>query len=643
MAAEFEGLEESREAENPNYDPRVQQVYSYIRRVKETTARREWAEHAIKNRKFVKGEQWDDQEKAKLKASGMLDIVYNKILPTMRHSTAFVTASSPGFVVKPVGGGSDALLADVHRAVLEKIGADNYIEDVAYDVAWDAKVDGVGWFVLDTDETKLPVNSIRIRRGDPLNFIVDNNSNDKYYRDADFIIYMEKITRKEAASAYGLTPSQMSGFSDLPEENKSIDREDEDYDDNVLGRRDPDDTQHEKPYYIEAWLREEIRVPLVVNLQTGAIEESDTKANATRRALQLTQMGESVKPIVRKEKRVRRVIIVGNKLISDTTNPVGKDAIGEPVIPFFPVPNVRIEGPCHMADVTSLRDPQKEKNKRRSQLIYYASVATNAPWVGEEGSFKPNKEYWERNAAVPAAILEYAKTAKNAPKREQPARLPEAYIHLETSSNAEIDDISGMNDAVKGVPPTSDASGKMVLALQEFATMGFKPFLRQLETAMAMLGNGTLSAVRITWQIPDLVRVQINPQVEVALQIAPGMQSQDPMQMQMQMMALQELMQKSNEANQLAQVFYDPTVGSFDVKVEAGSTMPANRMAKLEFALQMHAQGIYDAEAVLEYIDDPVKYDVLRRRKMAFEQARIMMAMEQIAAEEGVPASEESK
>ena len=67
-----------------------------------------------------------------------------------------------------------------------------------------------------------------------------------------------------------------------------------------------------------------------------------------------------------------------------------------------------------------------------------------------------------------------------------------------------------------------------------------------------------------------------------------------------------------------------------DVTMTAGSSMPTNRMAKLEVAIEMVGAGIYDRQAALEYVDDPNKELIVARMAKADEalaQAEMMKNM----------------
>ena len=63
-----------------------------------------------------------------------------------------------------------------------------------------------------------------------------------------------------------------------------------------------------------------------------------------------------------------------------------------------------------------------------------------------------------------------------------------------------------------------------------------------------------------------------------------------------------------------------------DVRVSAGSTMPTSRIAKRSYAIELVKAGIYDAQAALNYIDDPEKDEVAERMKKK-EELRMQMEM----------------
>ena len=62
----------------------------------------------------------------------------------------------------------------------------------------------------------------------------------------------------------------------------------------------------------------------------------------------------------------------------------------------------------------------------------------------------------------------------------------------------------------------------------------------------------------------------------------------------------------------------DVSIIDYDIGIRAGSSLPANRMARLDMALELakepvHPDAVYDREAVLTYLDDPQADMVLKR------------------------------
>ena len=52
-----------------------------------------------------------------------------------------------------------------------------------------------------------------------------------------------------------------------------------------------------------------------------------------------------------------------------------------------------------------------------------------------------------------------------------------------------------------------------------------------------------------------------------------------------------------------------------DISVEAGSSLPTNRILKEALAIEKYEKGLYDRETALEYSDDPLKDKAVKRMK----------------------------
>ena len=62
-----------------------------------------------------------------------------------------------------------------------------------------------------------------------------------------------------------------------------------------------------------------------------------------------------------------------------------------------------------------------------------------------------------------------------------------------------------------------------------------------------------------------------------------------------------------------------------DIKITAGSSLPTNRIAKEQIAMEKYKIGLYDRKAALEYSDDPKAEEVSSRMD---QQERAMIEAE---------------
>jgi hypothetical protein len=325
------------------------------------------------------------------------------------------------------------------------------------------------------------------------------------------------------------------------------------------------------------------------------------------------------------EKREMR-IICGKKLIKELANPHGIDSDGDPVIPVITLCPEKTRKGKPVSPTVFAKEASRERNKRRSQAIYVVSKNVDAPIVSA-GDYK-----WERDK-VHGDVMKVDRSAPFAPTRLLPGTISTEALNLERVAKEDVQDFYDMQDVMKGKVPTGDPSGRTVLALQDMAGMMSKPFVRALESTLVRLGKANIAVILQNWQRPQWERL-IEPD-EMGSWV-PKEQQKPPNPMEMMggeqekpdaeaikgkwMQAL-ELIKPSDPIKEGGISLVD-----VDVRVAAGSTMPTNRMARAAMAMELTKGGIYDAEAALDYIDDPKKDQIAARMK-AKEQAMLAAGM----------------
>ncbi|KKK79120.1 hypothetical protein LCGC14_2836700, partial [marine sediment metagenome] len=166
----------------------------------------------------------------------------------------------------------------------------------------------------------------------------------------------------------------------------------------------------------------------------------------------------------RVEKRIQ-CFIVGAKLYSSLVNPYGVDSDGDPVLPLITLPHTRTRSAYPMSPTMYARDLNKEKNKRRAQMIFLVSHNSNSPVISEKGTLVwdkggPSKAGSSGEVEKGAAFVPYRLTGGTS----DALRL----IDMETKADSDLDDVFDMHDVMRGkIPKGADPSGRVVLALQD--------------------------------------------------------------------------------------------------------------------------------------------------------------------------------
>ena len=114
--------------------------------------------------------------------------------------------------------------------------------------------------------------------------------------------------------------------------------------------------------------------------------------------------------------------------------------------------------------IDNLKDPQREKNKRRSQILNHLNQSANSGFIGEEGSV--DKERWREEASRSGTFLEYK---KGTPKPEQIKPTPPSigHIKMEQLADEDFEKITNQNSGMRGVKEGRTESGEALKTRRE--------------------------------------------------------------------------------------------------------------------------------------------------------------------------------
>ena len=629
-------------------DDEVLEVYRLLKKYKEDTDRVWWVDE-VYNRgweiAYGKSDSlWTTDEKEAMKKKGQIPISINDLHKGIQGSSAVATANKPGINVAPIGSG-DLYVAELLKRGFDFVWGQNVGNFVIYDVVKEAKTGSMGWIDVKFDPTKGEFGKIVFESDNPLDYYWDKKSR-KPDKSDSHIIKAHLITRTYAKENYEVTDEDLDFkpiTTDEQEGTSSAGKpgEDEYARMEAEKKRDSDGSTLAEDvadiWEIEAWLiKKERERKLSIIRPDGSIENvylhNDKEAEEAIAKLPKGFTHKLHEPR-RVEIREQRVV-VGKKLISTEKNPFGLDSDGDPVVPKIPLIHDRAFNGMAVSPTYRGIEISRSRNKRRMQTIYVVSKNIDAPIVRTEDS------KWVKDD-VHGDELIVGRNVTWEPRRLLPGTNSADLAAMEQRDEAALNEEFDMHDVMKGKLPPGVDSGRLVLALQDQAGMMSGPFIGAVEWVVEKLAKVLLALMLRHWPrkwwerliepdemetwVPDKEKTQQLAQqqpAEMGMGMEQPQQSPDQGQQDQQKQEIREKWSRALELIRPEDTEKPPGIEleGLDVKIIAGSTMPTNRMAKQEVAIEMVKGGLYDAQAGLDYVDDPKKDEIVARMEMQRKQ-----------------------
>jgi len=597
-------------------EQKVIEVYETLKLFKDAHERQEWIRRRTECWDAIENRLFDDKTEAEMRKQGQIPLPINKLVKGVQGLSAMVTDQKPQIQFLPVGSG-DLYVAELLKRRFDLIWERNEGNDTTYEVVEECSIGAHGFFSARLDKSKSPFGRVVFEADDPEDIFWDKDSRKRDYSDTD-LIKAKKRDRQYIRDNYGdLEDGDIyfnPGLTKGDEETVSTGLTTGDnYADGLKDPVSPEVKARQKIIWeIEAWMlktREEdwlYQVDERGNIQSKRVEQGQGLPKGVK-------TGDEVEPGViywrrKVTKRIQR-IIVGKKLVEEKENPYGTDQDGEPIIHLVGLKAQRTKNAYAMSPTMYALPINKEKIKRRAQAIHAASHMVNAPIVRPAG-----KTRWEGEPGTAGSELI---VDPNSPWI--PTRLPSGsmdavkFFQLEQQADQEIDDMYNLHDVMRGKIPQGQANiaGKTVLALQDFGGMMNKPFLRSIESALVRLAKVVIALVlEVSVRREDWERLLEDEEVQT---LRPdkkfdGLQNAEEI-------PDEEKQQTAARWEEAINILMDKklSVVDLDVKIVAGSSMPSNRIAKLQVAMEMYSARMVDRLYALEYVDDPKAKEVARR------------------------------
>jgi hypothetical protein len=628
--------------------------------------RETWATKAQEDKEFRLGVQWTSDQKRVLEARGQSPVVVNRIHPAVETAKAMITANRPSFRVA-AREDSDNKVAQVISSLL------SYMYDISdgrsaiRDVIDDYYVTGLGYMhvyqdpMMDMGKGEVCMHSV-----DPLDVYVDPNSRDRYFDDAENIIISRLFTRDQAKKLYpmyknAIDNSSSDRLSDRPvtkfEGDGSVIFPEDTETQTHMGMGNNDEYVRGYEWYykemvsryrifetfsgVEDLLEEDkfqeyLAQPAWIINGQPIVDEQVAKQMAMQLEQQMQQAYEQemqiaisqgmnaedmpapppldVQEIQFKDlyesgliqvtsvqvKRVHQCVVVGDKKLYSRVLPIET----YPIVPFV---NIHTRTPYPVSDVSMIKGMQQYINKTRSLIIAHATTSTNTKILVPSGSvdMKDFEEKW----AQPGVAIEVDMDA-GAPMPVQPQPLPNELYKNEQDAKNDIDHQLGLYEMMMGNAQAAPQTYKATISLDEFGQRKIKSKLADIEASLTRVGQVAIPLMQQLYTTEKVFRV-VQPNNSMT-EYAINKKLYDD---------------KTGEVK----IFNNIAIGKYDVVVVAGSTLPTNRYAELEFYMDAYQKGLIDREEVLKKTEVFDIEGVLERTETIGQlQQQIMQSQEMI-------------
>ena len=468
-------------------------------------AYRTWGQfyaEAYRDLRAYAGDNWTNLERTKLERQNRMVLELNKIRRVVNLYSGYERENRTQTVTAPVEGSDEVtadLFSDVMYYVYNKGNAD-YIISEAFEHALKTGLAIVGLYM---DYSKDKVNGDIKFYWKPFNALML----DPYFTKRDLSDCDQASTRdllsKEAIKA-------MLPWVD-PEEIDMIPTGIRDNKYQYLGiYRQYNSTYIAKNLctYDQYWKRIIVPQKYLVDEDTGVSEEWYGTRAEEKELKETLKMTPQVKLITTHKRTVELNIIVGGKLLYTGPDPTGLDNF-----PFMPVLlyheplidtyELKIQGL-----VRSIRDAQRQYNRRHSQIIDLMESIINTGWITKNGSVLDPTMLMQAGQGRQIVVNDGYDV--NADVREiSPPNIPPGYLQYQDIIDKNIMEIPGASDELLGLSSTGDSqvSGKLAEVRSSNGLKGNRGIFDNLEQTKKYVGMLVLECIQKNYQPGKIQRI----------------------------------------------------------------------------------------------------------------------------------------
>lgn len=494
-------------------------------------AKESWVKQAIEDFNFVVGDQWESKDLQTLKEAGKIALTLNKIQALIFLISGIQRQNRTDFKAFPVGE-EDSIKAEAVTYLLKDMIRHcdgDYKQSEQFE---DGIICGEGWLEPFIDYKNDLINGdTQIKKRAPIYVYPDPAAKEYDGSDCRYIfVETPNISKEMLLQLFPEKEKEIgeismdNSFDPLNEEGgKTIVETEKGYPGiNDPGANDDVSNNYGKlPYcLIEAHYYKQEKVYIVVDKMAMENEEGHFIAQTEKerdafidriiieKGAGLDEsMHKDLYEVVHRFVPVPRIkVFVNETEIDDFVSPFYPRYKRIPLFSFYahwinmPIKKreLSVQG-----IVNSLKDPQREINKRRSQELHHLNSSTNSGWLSKEKEGIVNENEVRKYGSSSGFILKYK---KEKPERIFPMALSSGHERLALLANNDIKEISGINTDLLASNDKASSSGRAIHLRQQQGLMMIQRILDNFARTQRELGRFLISQIGQVYDIEKAKR-----------------------------------------------------------------------------------------------------------------------------------------
>lgn len=457
---------------------------------------------AYRDLRAYAGDNWTNLEKAKLEKQNRMVLELNKIRRVVNLYSGYERENRTATVCTPVEG-SDVRTADqfsdVMYYVYDKANAD-YIVSEAFEHSLKTGLSIIGIYM---DYSRDKVNGDIKLYWKPFNaLMLDPYFTKRDLSDCDQASTRDLLSKEQIKSMLPwVEPSVIDNLPTGIRDNKY----------QYLGiYRQYNSTYIAKNLctYDQYWKRVNKEQKYLVDMETGVTEEWNGNKEEEKALKEMLKQTPRLQLIYSHKRSVELNIIVSGQLLYTGPDPTGLDTYPfipvllyhEPLIDTF---ELKIQG-----IVRSVRDAQRQYNRRHSQIIDLMESIINTGWITKNGAVLDPNMLMQAGQGKQIVVNEGYDV--NADVREISApNIPPGYLQYQDIIDKNIMEIPGASDELLGLSSVGDSqvSGKLAEVRASNGLKGNRGIFDNLEQSKKYLGKLIIECIQKNYSPGKIARI----------------------------------------------------------------------------------------------------------------------------------------